>query len=393
MVNRPWNILLIEDDEEDYLLTRALLSEAQGAKFLLEWASSYEDGKRAALSTAYDAILMDYLLGPKTGLDLTSEIAAAGCKAPIILLTGRGNYDIDIAAMEKGVTDYLAKGEANAPSLERAIRYAILQKQNEEALLSAKEELETRVQERTYELTEKNLAMQAEITERKRIEGELAELQRRLLDHVENERVQLARDLHDGPMQELYGLVFQVDTLFQEMDAVQGTEAVEAFKSKLLDVIQSLRIISRELRPPTLAPYGLEKAIRSHADQFQLMHPDINVELMLDKDGQSLPEPVRMALFRIYQTAISNILRHAQATEVKIHFVMDENMAHLQIEDNGRGFEVPKRWITLARLGHMGLVGAIERAEAAGGGLNIDSQPGQGTRIHVTVPRSFVPVG
>lgn len=385
--------MLIEDDEEDYLLTRALLSEAQGAKFLLEWASSYEDGKRAALSAAYDAILMDYLLGPKTGLDLTSEIVAAGCKAPIILLTGRGNYDIDIAAMEKGVTDYLAKGEANAPSLERAIRYAILQKQNEEALLSAKEDLETRVQERTYELTEKNLAMQAEITERKRIEGELAELQRRLLDHVENERVQLARDLHDGPMQELYGLVFQVDKLFQEMHAGQGTEAVEAFKSKLLDVIQSLRIISRELRPPTLAPYGLEKAIRSHADQFQLMHPDINVELMLDKDGQSLPEPVRMALFRIYQTAISNILRHAQATEVKIHFVMDENMVHLQIEDNGRGFEVPKRWITLARLGHMGLVGAIERAEAAGGVLDIDSQPGQGTRIHVTVPRSFVPVG
>jgi two-component system sensor histidine kinase DegS len=71
-----------------------------------------------------------------------------------------------------------------------------------------------------------------------------------------------------------------------------------------------------------------------------------------------------------------------------VRFVLDQTQACLEVEDNGRGFDVPKRWITLARQGHMGLVGAQERAEAAGGKLLVESRPSKGTLIRVTVPRS-----
>jgi signal transduction histidine kinase len=382
-----WNILLVEDDKEDYILTREMLSVVREGKYKIEWSPDYEAGKRAILAGNYDAILMDYELGMRTGLELTSEVTSLGCKAPIILLTGRGNYELDMQAMRAGVTDYLGKSEATPASLERTIRYAILQKQTEEFLKAAKEELESRVQERTLELSTKNAALETEVKERMRVELELAELQRSMIDQNEAERRELARELHDGPMQELYGLVFQLETLNSDFQNGRGNETVETMRQKMLQVIQSLRGMSRELRPPALAPYGLEKAIRSHAEYLQQAHPDLKIKLELDSDGQSLPEPVRLALFRIYQTAITNVIRHARAKRALVQLRLNDDHAEMLIQDNGCGFYLPKRWIELARQGHMGLVGAMERAEAAGGKLKVHTQPGKGTRIQVTVPR------
>ncbi len=387
MANRQWKILLVEDDEDDYLLVKDMLAEARGKKSDLDWQSSYEAGKQAILTNVYDAILMDYQLGPKTGLDLTREVNALGCKAPIILLTGRGNYDVDLEAMQTGVTDYLAKSEASPASLERSIRYAILQKQTEEMLRSAKEELETRVQERTRELTAKNKALEAEIAERERVETELAEVQRLLIDRTEAERRELARDLHDGPIQELYALSFQAESLANDFAAGQGQETVDKMRQELVQVIRSLRTISGELRPPSLAPYGLEKAIRSHAENLMQSYPDLKIKLKLEEDRQTLPEPVRMALFRIYQTAITNVIRHAKASQAEVRLHLNQEHVHLEIQDNGCGFKVPQRWIEFARKDHLGLVGAAERAEAAGGKLQVESAPDKGVLIRVVIPR------
>ncbi|NBB73542.1 MAG: response regulator [Bacteroidetes bacterium] len=118
------NVLLIEDDEDDYLITRSLLSKAQVIDCDLEWMSSYEEGLEAVLSNQYDACLVDYRLGAKTGLDLLQEAKAHGCRTPIILLTGQGDLKVDIEAMEAGAADYLNKNEIDAPLLERSLRYA-----------------------------------------------------------------------------------------------------------------------------------------------------------------------------------------------------------------------------------------------------------------------------
>jgi PAS domain S-box-containing protein len=118
------NVLLIEDDEDDYLITRSLLSKAQVIDCDLEWVASYEEGLEAVLSNQYDACLVDYRLGAKTGLDLLQEAKAHGCRTPIILLTGQGDLKVDIEAMEAGAADYLNKNEIDPPLLERSLRYA-----------------------------------------------------------------------------------------------------------------------------------------------------------------------------------------------------------------------------------------------------------------------------
>ncbi len=134
-------ILLIDDDEDDFVLVRELLSEAFGGARMLDWASSWDDGLEAIGRRAHHVYLVDYRLGERDGLELAREAVAAGCPAPIILLTGQGSREIDLEATEAGAADYLVKGEITAPLLERAIRYALAHQQFLRSELEANEAL------------------------------------------------------------------------------------------------------------------------------------------------------------------------------------------------------------------------------------------------------------
>ena len=133
--NRDLHVLLIEDDEDDYLITRALLSKAQSIDCELDWARSFDDGLDRILSREYDACLVDYRLGARTGLDLLQEVNhAGGVETPIILLTGQGDLEVDLNAMAAGAADYLSKEQIDAPLLERSIRYAVERKEADQRI-------------------------------------------------------------------------------------------------------------------------------------------------------------------------------------------------------------------------------------------------------------------
>jgi signal transduction histidine kinase len=138
----PLKVLLVEDDEDDYVFTRDLLNEMAGRPVELEWSQSYEHGLQRVLHNHFDVCLLDFRLGARTGLDLLREARAghgarggdegARVLAPIILMTGQGDQEIDIEAMRSGAADYLIKGEIDAALLERSIRYAVQQRRMEE---------------------------------------------------------------------------------------------------------------------------------------------------------------------------------------------------------------------------------------------------------------------
>jgi diguanylate cyclase (GGDEF)-like protein/PAS domain S-box-containing protein len=121
----PVNVLLIDDDEEDYILTRYIFDEFKSNQFNLDWLDNFDDGLKAFGDNHHDIYLVDYRLGEQTGLDLLRQAIGRGCTAPIILLTGQGDTEIDYQAMQAGAADYLVKGELTAPLLERAIRYSL----------------------------------------------------------------------------------------------------------------------------------------------------------------------------------------------------------------------------------------------------------------------------
>lgn len=264
---------------------------------------------------------------------------------------------------------------------------ALERKRSEEALRRAKEELERRVVERTEALAKVNEDLRAEMAERLRAEAELTEVRRHLINSLEAERLVLARELHDGPMQDLYAFSYHLSTLDPRIEVQDWLEELKGMLAWLNRIIQDLRTTARQLRPPTLAQFGLEKAIRAHAESFQMQYPELEVVLELGADRQSLPETMRLGLYRIYQHALTNVVRHAAAKRVKVRFLFDAEQVVLEVRDDGRGFSLPERWVSIAREGHLGLIGSLERAEAIGGRLEIQSAPGQGTLVRVTVPR------
>lgn len=230
------------------------------------------------------------------------------------------------------------------------------------------------------------IGMLEDVTERKQMEAELAELQRRLMEGRETERMQLARELHDGPVQDLYGISFLLKAFSEGLPPQVDQKATDDLLEMLTNVISTLRTICGELRPPVLAPFGLAKAIRSHAETFQEAYPHTRVKLDLMADGPTLPKQVQLVLFRIYQQILNNVAKHANASTIIVRFSMDTEQATLQVEDDGTGFILPARWIDLARQGHLGLVSASDRARAIGGHLKVESKPGEGTLVTVHVP-------
>jgi signal transduction histidine kinase len=124
-------VLLVDDDEVDHLVTRRLLRDAPRTRYDVTWLSSSDEAIRALRAGGYDVCLLDFRLDARTGLDVVREANHLGCAIPIIMLTGVGDEEIDMAAMSAGVADYLVKGRFDAQILERTMRYAIEHKRSQ----------------------------------------------------------------------------------------------------------------------------------------------------------------------------------------------------------------------------------------------------------------------
>ncbi len=172
-------ILLIDDDEEDFLIVSDMLA-GSSLKYRLEWAGSYDEGLAAICRAGYDVYLIDYRLGSRDGLELLETAVEMDCRVPIIFLTAYGNYGLDMRAMKAGAADYLEKGEFGPALLERAIRYSVERKKTEEELKRHRENLENLVVERTMEHEE----ARAEAERRAREAEERRAVLDALLEHI-----------------------------------------------------------------------------------------------------------------------------------------------------------------------------------------------------------------
>ncbi len=212
------------------------------------------------------------------------------------------------------------------------------------------------------------------------------EVQRRLLEHRERERQDIARDVHDGPIQSLVSVLFNLQAAKETIHDGEATAILDEVAAGLKRAVQELRAVVNELRPPEILRFGLSRAIQIHSEDFRVSYPHIKLDLDLVEDANLLPEETCLALYRIYQEAISNVVRHSDASQVWIrYYPSGQNMA-LEIKDNGKGFEIPSDWVSLTRRDHFGMAGMKERVDAVGGKIQIASKPGRGTTVKVKVP-------
>ena len=118
-------ILIVDDDEDDFIITSEYIRHIPATSFEIDWCHKYDEALQYMLDGKYDLYFVDYRLGAKSGVDLLKEALSNNCEEPIILLTGKGNYEVDIEAMQLGAVDYLIKTELSIEKMERSIRYAL----------------------------------------------------------------------------------------------------------------------------------------------------------------------------------------------------------------------------------------------------------------------------
>ncbi len=138
MQSHAIRVLLVDDDEDDYIIVRDLLSDLFSIEFILKWVSDYGAALDAIHSSEFDVCLLDYRLKERNGLELMQEAVSRGARTPIIFLTGQEGYDLDLEAMGKGAADWLTKGELSSTLLERSIRHAMERQRKREELVKAK---------------------------------------------------------------------------------------------------------------------------------------------------------------------------------------------------------------------------------------------------------------
>lgn len=295
-------------------------------------------------STGYDLYLVIVEDGATTATELEALVVQAGLTPCLVVAICDDDALVD-AALAAGAVDFLLWETMDAVQLERVVRFALRRRGTSYALIARE----------TY-----------------------------LAAARERDQMRLANVLHDGPLQDLIGARFLLGALPSADDATRS--AVAEIQSSLQSVVQEVRSLCSELKPPALGPFGLEKAIRAHMQSFQSRVPDTEVSLELDGDDLQLPEWARLALFRILQAALSNIDNHAQATQIRVRLHLDDEQIHLTVADDGQGFEVPANWLEFAQAERCGLLMMQERVDALRGRLMVQSKPGNGTRVIVQVP-------
>lgn len=212
----------------------------------------------------------------------------------------------------------------------------------------------------------------------------LSELVNRLLSAQEDERKRVAYDLHDGLAQTLAGLHQRLQGFAGRCPTLPGS--LNADLQAILNLAQHSvgegRQLIAGLRPTVLDDFGLFKALDKEADR--LREANINVQWTATYDGR-LPSPVEIALFRIGQEAINNVLKHARASQVQLALQLSADQASLQVIDNGKGFALDQPLDTQDAQ-HLGLATMHERASLLGGVLVCASTLGGGTQLHARVP-------
>ncbi|KMT54485.1 sensor histidine kinase [Pseudomonas fildesensis] len=212
----------------------------------------------------------------------------------------------------------------------------------------------------------------------------LSDLVNRLLHAQEDERKRVAYDLHDGLAQTLAGLHQRLQGFAGRCPTLPGT--LDADLQAILTLAQHSvgegRQLIAGLRPTVLDDFGLFKALDKEADR--LREAGVSVQWSTGYDGR-LPSQVEIALFRIGQEAINNVLKHAQASQVQLVLALHDGQASLRVDDNGNGFALDQRLDTQDAK-HLGMATMRERASLLGGQLNCVSALHCGTQLHARVP-------
>ncbi|MEX2379583.1 MAG: response regulator [Vicingaceae bacterium] len=336
--SKKLNILIVEDSPSDAFLITEFLNEVSAINYEYQHSETIKEAIEKLEEEDFDAVLIDYNLPDSNGATHLEYIFKQYNHIPFIVLTGLADEAVSINALKRGAKDYLIKGDFDAKILNRSILYAL---------------------------------------ERKRLEEETVI---RILAAQDTEKERIARDVHDTLGQNLTSASLQMQSI-KSLIPVDNNELHESIDTALRcinDSIAESRGISRSLMPQTVKKFGLESGIESIImtlnDQSK-----IQFELESNLEFTRFDRQKELALFRIAQEAINNILKYSKADNVEIKLILVDDLLLLQIDDNGVGFDPDD----INNQKGIGLESIRMRAKSIGAKLELNSKIGKGTNIRV----------
>jgi signal transduction histidine kinase len=359
----PLRVLIVDDSAPDAGL---LLHQLRRDGFTPTWqrVENAPDLRAALTAGEWDVVLCDFSMPGFSGPEALQLVRASGKDIPFILVTGTIGEEAAVGMMKAGAQDFLLKDHASrlGPAIRRELR-----------------EAQGRRQQRAD--------AQARIDSQRKLEAanrHLRQLSGKIMQVQERERELLSRGLHDDVGQALTGLQLQLEALRRRSSSAADLKSIDDSVQIVGQVLAQVRDLSLDLRPPQLDILGLAAALRWYAERKVTAVPG----LALQFTAQSLPPlhvDTETSCFRIVQEAMTNVLRHAQATEVALDITQDGGQLCIAITDNGRGFDVRGTYERALRGESLGVLNMQERAGMVGGRVEVDSAPGR-TQIQVLMP-------
>ncbi len=310
-----------------------------------------------------------------------------GMSAFILMPLIAREHTIGVLSLFSASRRYEPTDIALAEDLARRIALAVENARLYREAQDLSQELEQRVVVRTTELQNTNQQLASEVTERKRVNEELRLLSAHLQSAREEERIRIAREIHDQVGQVLTAVKMDLALLDRKLTNTKNVPVTDirtdlTSTMQLVDTtIKTMREIIRELRPDILDHLGLSAAIEWQLQEFQTR---TQIECKFDTTLDEVPLDLdrSTAVFRIFQETLTNIARHANATRVQASLKQEGGDLVLQVRDNGRGIAPSD----LTDKQTFGLLGMRERAHVFGGEVTFDGEPGQGTTVTVRIP-------
>ncbi len=260
---------------------------------------------------------------------------------------------------------------------------ALQRVQSENALRTAHDELELRVEQRTAELARANEKLQLEIEERERAEEELRSsekelrlLSSQLLTAQEDERRRISRELHDTIGQSLSAVKFTVENVLQEIGEEGSGKGIQTLESAIRMVqgaVEEVRRIQKNLRPPTLDDLGLLATISWFCREFEGVYSDIRIEREVDLEEENVPDPLKIVIYRVMQEALNNVAKHSRTKAVRLALRKNGGRIEIEIRDNGVGFDPKEVFSRNESERGLGLFSMKERTELSDGRFSVEA--------------------
>jgi len=354
-----YQILFLEDNPDDVELIEHELTDA-GMKFMSRRIDKKNQFLNEVADFSPDIILADYSLSMFNGVQAFRMLKEKNMIVPFILVTGVLSEELALECLKEGIDDFILK--SSFKRLPAAIISAIRKKEIEEQKNRFAEEL-------------------------KKSHEELRLLVNRHQISIEEERMNIARDLHDELGQVLTALKIDIAMLRKRLTAGKKVDEQminDEFTSisKTVDrIASSAKQISAGLRPEALDDLGIFEAIHWQVHEFEKRNK-ITCQLHLPTEQPELTKELSIALFRIVQEGLTNVARHAFADQVQIYLDFRDNVLFLEILDNGKGIEEEK----IRSSKSLGIIGLRERVQLLQGQFFIGKAKGGGTKVSIMIP-------